>query len=381
MVSRKANIIKDEKKPERILLLANANSIHTTKWANSLAERGYKVWLVYNKDHISKVHLIDNRVVQISLKYGGTMGYYLNALELRKICHEICPDVINAHYASGYGTLARVAGVHPLLCSVWGSDVYEFPQRNKLTRKIFIKNIEFADALASTSVCMAQRVKDVLKKDIDIKITPFGVNLSKFVPCKSKEKRDDKFRIGIIKNLEKEYGIDDLINAVSRVIIQNGDDCSDIELQIYGEGEQEQELRDLCSQLGISDHVKFGGRIPNACVPDVLAGLNVFCNTTKRFESFGVSIVEAMAMKIPVIVTDLEGPIEVVDYGNAGIVVPRGDIDALAEKIIELKNDREKCVNIGELERRRVMNCYDWEDNVSIMEDIYSELWKNKSNA
>ncbi len=45
---------------------------------------------------------------------------FFNVLELKKTFRSIKPDVVNVHYASGYGTLARLAKLKPLVLSVWG---------------------------------------------------------------------------------------------------------------------------------------------------------------------------------------------------------------------------------------------------------------------
>ena len=73
---------------------------------------------------------INKNIHQHQLKYKGGVGYYLNAKELRKLKKEISPDIINVHYASGYGTLARKSKLCPILLSVWGSDVYDFPNKS-----------------------------------------------------------------------------------------------------------------------------------------------------------------------------------------------------------------------------------------------------------
>ena len=93
----------------KILFLSAANSVHTVKWVNTLAERKHEIHLVFNCGHAPSVDKIDGRVHLYQLKYSGTKGYYLNAKELKKLNKKINPDVINVHYASGYGTLARMA--------------------------------------------------------------------------------------------------------------------------------------------------------------------------------------------------------------------------------------------------------------------------------
>ena len=146
----------------KILFLSAANSIHTVKWVNALVEKGHEVVLVSNKGHEPKEDALDNRIQFYCLKYSGNLGYFLNAKELSILVKKIKPTVINVHYASGYGTLARIAKLPPYLLSVWGSDVYDFPYESKIKNRILKKNIKNADMLASTSKCMAQQLRKVM---------------------------------------------------------------------------------------------------------------------------------------------------------------------------------------------------------------------------
>ena len=99
----------------RVLFLANAASIHTVRWVNAISERGHEVHLVYKFDDVPKANTISEKVILHRLKYSGTKGYFFNAMQLKKLSHNIKPDVANAHYASGYGTLARLAKLKPLV--------------------------------------------------------------------------------------------------------------------------------------------------------------------------------------------------------------------------------------------------------------------------
>src|SRR5690606_4929712 len=144
-------------------------------------------------------------------------GYYLNAPFLRYIYQKTSPDVVNAHYASGYGTLARIAGVKCLLLSAWGSDVYDFPRISKRRFNIVKKNIFYADAIASTSKSMAKHVEESFNYPRKCFITPFGIDVGFFKPNEIVKTNSRKVVIGTVKTLSNKYGIDTLIEAFSRV--------------------------------------------------------------------------------------------------------------------------------------------------------------------
>lgn len=361
----------------KILFLAAANSVHTVKWVNSLAELGHKVFLIYNEDHRPMDDLINKKVRLISLKFSGSMAYYLNAPQLKRVVKKISPDVINVHYASGYGTLARWARLSQYLLSVWGSDVYDFPYRSKIKKIILKKNVRKASFLASTSFCMAQQLKKVMENnDLEIAITPFGVDLELFNPSKYENKsKNSEFIIGNIKALEEIYGIKELIEAFEKLQNKLVEEKVEkkVSLYIYGDGSQKKELQQLIRKKNLENKVKLKGKIPNVEIPGVLGQFDIFCALSYK-ESFGVAVVEAMAMEKPVIVSEADGFKEVVVDNETGLIVPWRDIDEVVEKMMILILDQDKARKMGENGRHRVEKLYNWRKNVDYMVELYEKV-------
>lgn len=360
----------------KILFISAANNIHTERWVNSLSNRGHEVHLVYNKNHSPQINKFSEKVILHELKYSGSIGYYLNAPMLKKIHKKIKPDIVNAHYASGYGTLARISGVAPLVLSVWGSDVYDFPYESNLKMKILKRNLLYSDTIASTSNCMARQTRRVLEdENINIYVTPFGVDLEKFKNIRT-EKDLSKFKFGIVKTLQSKYGIKYLIEAFKLVLEKINENKLDIyaELDIYGSGELESELKKLCRDLKIEDKVLFKGYIHNDEVPKAINSMDVFClSSILDSESFGVAAVESMACEVPVIATDVDGFKEVVVDGETGYIVKRCNSKDLADKMYNLMCDKKNIKSMGVQGRKRVKELYDWETNVTSMEKVYSD--------
>ena len=126
----------------KIIFLGEAASIHTIRWVNSLSKQGIEVILVSLRGQTSKIDGIDKKVKVIYLPFGTKLGYYLNIYSLKKIISKEKPDIINAHYASGYGTLGRLSGFKKKLLNVWGSDVYDFPNESKMKKKNYRKKFK-----------------------------------------------------------------------------------------------------------------------------------------------------------------------------------------------------------------------------------------------
>ena len=362
----------------KIIFLGEAGSIHTIRWVNSLSEKGIEVILVSLKGEVDTVGKINDNVKVIYLPFGTKLGYYLNIFAFKKIISKEKPDLINAHYASGYGTLGRLSGFNKKLLNVWGSDVYDFPNESKLKKRIIEKNLKNYTAIASTSYCMAEETKKYLEnKSKEIFITPFGVDTEKFKNLNI-EKKENEITIGIVKTLTEKYGIEYLIKAIKELEnILGIENYKKIKLLIYGKGELKNKLEDLTKELQIEDKVIFKGYISNEDVPKALNEMDIFVvPSILDSESFGVAAVEAMACEVPVIVSDADGLKEVVVNNETGFVIPKRSSKEIANKIKILIENNDVVKKFKKNARERVLKLYDWNKNVENMIKIYKELLK-----
>lgn len=361
----------------RAILLSEASVIHTVRWANALSEAGIRIHLLSLGEPIEP--LSGDIDLQI-LKGKRPWGYFFAIGQVKSLIKEISPDVVNAHYATGYGTLARLANAKPLLLSVWGSDVYDFPEKSVVHRKLVKRNIEFADAVASTSVAMANRVQ-AWSRPNKVFITPFGVDEERFFPTDKDDYENGErlITIGTVKTLTRKYGIDTMIKAFAVLMDRLRDkrhlgSSVRLRLRIVGKGYQDRELRDLCRALKISEFVDFVGSVPHSEVPSELHKLDIYVALSRLdSESFGVAVLEASACEKPVIVSDADGPKEVTLHNVTGIVVPRESPEAAAEAMWKLICDLELRKRMGRNGRRHVLENYTWKKSVNAMVNAYSK--------
>lgn len=353
----------------RVAILSSQYSIHTVRWANALAERGLDVHLI--TQHAAGDALRDD-VAVYRLRRKGSLGYYANVFELKRLLRRIQPDLLNAHYASGYGTLARLSGFHPLIVSVWGSDVFEFPQRSFWHRRQLRRNLLAADRVASTSHCMARQAQSIAPQLSAVSITPFGVDLARFQAAGSSP-QTDVVTIGTVKTLLPTYGIDILIRGFAhcRELLPAG--APRVQLRIVGGGAQRDELVELTRQLNLTGCVEFVGPVPHAQVCAELNRLDIYV-AASRSESFGVAVIEASACERPVIVTDIGGLPEVVEHGRTGLVVPSEDPGSLGQAMCRLVHDPALRRAMGQAGRKLVKERYDWNHNVAQMIQVYEEV-------
>jgi len=360
-------------RPLHIALLARAGSTHTFRWANALAERGAGVHLF----SFDEPRELDPRVMWELLPGRPPRGYFLAAGRLRRRLHELRPDLLHAHYASGYGLLARLCRYRPLVTSVWGSDVYHFPTISPLHRAVLCGNLRAADWVCSTSRVMAERVRELAADVHRISITPFGVDLARFTPGPRKP-TGGALTITITKPLYAEYGHKLLLRGFAqvqrRLHAEGRRDLADsLRLRIIGEGPYRAALVRLVEELGIAPAVAFMGRLPYDQIPEELAYGDIFAAPTLCRESFGVAVVEAMACELPVLVSDADGFREVVDHNRTGLITPRGDQAALTAALDRLVRDGDLRRRLGNAGRRVAAAHYDWRENVDRMLRVYRQ--------
>lgn len=361
----------------RVLLLADINSIHTKRWATALAASGVEIGIFSlgksNDEWYKGVEGITNchaSGFKASVFKSGIVSKinYLKLLPaLKKALKSFQPDIVHVHYASSYGLLGKLSGFHPIYVSVWGNDVYEFPNRGKVQKVILKSNLKNADKIFSTSKAMKKETEKYTDKKI--KVIPFGVDLDSFKPMVVEtEFSSTDIVVGTIKTLEPDYAIDVLIRAFSIVCDRNPQ--LPLKLLICGQGSLRKMLEKLCKELGISKKVIFKGQISHTDVPRYLNMIDIFGCLSDN-ESFGVAVVEAMACEKPVVVSNVGGLAEVVENGRTGAVVPPQSPELAADVIETFALNPLVREKIGHNARARVVKLYDWKKCVATMVASY----------
>ncbi len=348
-------------------MISNALSVHTRRWAESFAERGCDVHLIsIRKAGIKgvKVHTVNVGPVNSKSKIWTLLSYVYLFFRARRQIKKLCPDVVNAHYATTHGLIAAFAGVRPLVVSVWGSDVvWDGADTMPFYLRTILKYVfSKADAIYGTSRFLLETIAPFLsagKKTVHI---PFGVDCEVFSPAGKTAVRDGggEFRIGFVKSLTRKYGPDVLIKAMPKICRA----VPDVRLIMAGKGGLKGFLQELANELGVAERVEFVGFVEHSKVADMLRSFDVFVQPSVCEESFGVAVLEASACGAAVVATRVGGVSEVCLDGQTGIMVEPNDEDALADAIITLANDNEKKIRMGKAGREFAVENYNWYENV-----------------
>ncbi|QQR86116.1 MAG: glycosyltransferase [Flavobacteriales bacterium] len=358
----------------RIVLLSAATSVHTQRWANAYAARGHEVHLI--GQHPSSIGYHDD-VTMHDLPHAVGLGYLLNGPRLARLLRELKPDVVNAHYATGYGTLARSVRGVPLVLNVWGSDVFDFPEKSVLHKWWVRRNLVAATWVVSTSEAMADRTRQLVPGPGRLTVVPFGVDTRIYAPFLRKDD-GPTLVIGTVKSLAPVYGIDVLIKAFARLVEHSPGAA--LRLRIVGDGPSRRELEELAVDQGVGRLVEFTGAVPHSQVLAELQRMDVFCALSRQ-ESFGVAVIEASACALPVIVSDAGGLPEVVKDGVTGMVVPRNDHEAAAKAMAQLVASSDLRRQWGTAGRVHVQANYEWAQSVDRMESVLREAIKTYRRA
>lgn len=319
----------------RICFVGPANSSHIVKWCNWFSAHEHEVHVIsFTPGEIegAVIHLIDLGV-DTNGSDVGKLKYLTTGKQIKKLIEDIKPDIVNAHYATSYGIAVALSGIKEYVLSIWGSDIYDFPNKSPLHKALLKYSLWKAPHLFSTSMAMAKEAAKYTKKVFEI--TPFGVDMNLFNPDKrTRKKNDQPFIIGTVKTLSDLYGIDYILKAVAIIKSEHRD--LDIHIRISGDGPDAEKYMKLVNELSISDSTEFIGRISQEDAATEWANMDVAVIPSVLYESFGVAAVEAQASETPVIISDVEGLKETTLPGESSIIVQRKNEREIADAILKL---------------------------------------------
>jgi len=356
----------------KICYLADAPNVHTQKWARHFVERDDEVHVISFRPAIIEgvqVHFIHTPV--------GRLSYLLSANQIRQLVWRLAPDILHAQHATSYGLVGALAGYHPFLISSWGSDVVWSPRQFFLFDWMLRYNFKRADRVTATSHMLAKATTPFCPPGTYVHVIPFGVDTDVFCPPANHHPGADRPpTVGIVKTLRPRYGIRELILAFHQIAGR----FPAARLVIVGGGEQYTTLQALIVNLGMEKCITLAGQASHEQIPHYLQSFDLFV-VPSFSEAFGVAAVEAAACGLPVIASRVGGLPEVVLDGQTGLLVPPGDVDALAAAMSRLLSDPGLRVRMGQAGRQFVLEHYRWADNARLMEQLYTEVLSGRTHG
>ncbi len=307
-----------------------------TDICNEMVKRKHNIHLYIVNDHFdeSMLQCLDTQV-QVFLQK-RPVGGGKNLQTLWKIAQYIRNNRIDIVHCNSFAA-PELLLLHPLyfpkvkvLHTI--HDVGQYRTLGKLKR--IYRNL-LCHRFIAISKCVERDLLDHGAAKKKVHTVYNAIDLTRFSDQTGIQKHTDAFCIGhVARIMPEKKGQDVLLDAIGLLYKKHP------QLRCYFAGDadsaHEQAFSDLkaaVSRLGMEDRVFFLGNVED--VPSLLATLDAFV-LPSRYEGFGISLIEAMAMGLPCIASRLDGPAEILQDGKYGLLFSTGDAQDLADKLEQL---------------------------------------------
>jgi glycosyltransferase involved in cell wall biosynthesis len=204
-------------------------------------------------------------------------------------------------------------------------------------------------------------------------VIPSGIDTDRFAPLPPGDYKTrlgvppDAVVVGSLTRMRVRKGVEEFLRAMAQICAAR----PEVHVVIAGDVELDDELQALVAAAGLGDRLHLLGR--RSDVPDVLSAFDVFV-LSSHGEGMSNAILEAMAMELPVVATDVGGTGEVVGEGVTGHLVPARDAEALARGICRVLDERARGRAMGARGRQVVVDRFSAKAMVRQMEALYTQL-------
>jgi glycosyltransferase involved in cell wall biosynthesis len=369
----------------KILQISSADSLgggerHLADLANGLAARGHDVYVTLRPASalIKELKgLAKKNVTTLPLRNS------LDAKSARDLSRQVRENniqIVHAHMARDYPLAAYAASHNPRSRLIITRHVM-FPL-NRLHRITLSKAMRI---IAVSHAVAAQLRADKVAPAEKITVVLNGIDTARFAKARAEFNRRKFYDVwnlpahsmlvGTVGELTPLKGQEDLIRAAARVLkgfpkthfIICGVDHS-------RDNKHRTRLERLLEELGLTNHVTLVGWLED--LAELYCALEVFVSASQT-ESFGLAIAEAMASGTAVVATATDGARELITAGETGLLVPIGDVDALASHILRLLTHGDHRARLGEAAQQTAEVKFSLERMIDETERIYEAEAQN----
>lgn len=245
-------------------------------------------------------------------------------------------DLLHSHWILPQGFIGILAaglfGI-PHVTTVHGGDV--FGLQGGLLTKFKRFTLRNADAVTVNSSVTEKAVNEIAPELKELHLIPMGVSTRGVKTPNSSMEIRHQYRRGngplliFVGRVVEEKGVEDLIRAVAILAPR----FPDITALIVGEGQDRPVLEEISKTLGLSDRVIFTGWVEPDMIPAYLAAGDIFVGPSREFEAQGLSVIEAMVSRTPVIASRVGGVVDSVRHGETGLLVNERSPDEIAAAV------------------------------------------------
>jgi glycosyltransferase involved in cell wall biosynthesis len=263
---------------------------------------------------------------------------------------------------------ATLAGVPVRINTLHG---YYFPAARGLRRRMFRKMEVLTCKLSHHVFSQSQEdveltIREGFFPSSRIELIGNGIDVGRFDPARFSDAQrqavraeldipQDAFVVGIVARMVREKGFAELLEAFAR-FRRHAPDAYLLHVGFIDRSRGDQVNPELAEQFGIAPYCRFVGQQED--VPRFLSAMDVFCLPSYR-EGYPRSVLEANAMGLPAIVTNIRGCREAVIEGLNGVLVEPRQVEPLSEAIRRLYDDPSLRRKLGSSARARAVECFD----------------------
>jgi phosphatidylinositol alpha-mannosyltransferase len=205
--------------------------------------------------------------------------------------------------------------------------------------------------------------------DFPLRVIPNGIDIGVFHPGHApiRHLRDDRVNILFVGRLEKRKGLGYLLRAYEfmKPRVPNS------RLIVVGDGPLRGSVESFISRKRLPD-VVMAGYVPDSVLPRYYCSADIFCAPATGAESFGIVLLEAMATGLPVVATEIEGYMSVLEPGRDSLTVQPKSWAELGAALVVLGRDAELRRRMGAYGLQKARR-YAWEEVASQVVDVYKE--------
>ena len=236
----------------------------------------------------------------------------------------------------------------------------------RIARWMQRRSLVHADLITSPTRFLADLVKADLGEGREIFVVPYGINIARF-DARFDPGFDIHQHLGIDRDtkvvffagrLEPRKGIDTLAQAIPRVIERYPRVLFAIAGLDYHPSVNSALIRRELFKRGWEDKARFLGFVDDAILVNLLMRADVFV-LPSNFENFPYSLIEAMVAGSPIVSTRVGGIPEIIEDGKTGILVEKGDEEALAKGILQFLEDKDLASEFGRRARKSAEERFD----------------------
>jgi glycosyltransferase involved in cell wall biosynthesis len=370
----------------RILHISSARSLgggerHLADLACALSERGHEVYAALPSGSPLRHELAAlpaENIFTLRLRNALDLG---SALELARLIRDHRIELVHAHVARDYPPAALAIRRSPQAKLVITRHVlFRLNQLHAVTFRQAQRVIAVSHAVERSLI--SQKIFPARK----ITVIPNGIDFRRFDASLQGFDREAMIRrmeippgsllVGTIGEIKRQKGQEEFLRAAAIIAREQ----KNAHFIIAGAdttrtGEHRASLERQIFELDLTNRVHFTGWLDN--VAPLLAALDVYVSASHT-ESFGLSIVEAMAAGRAVVATATEGAREIIDNEKTGVIVAIGDHEALAASVLRLLEDETERARLGTLASALARERFSLDRMVDATEQVYFETLNAK---